>query len=43
MDAKFLFLTANADTIYFWINLDLSNGPLVVELPPMSLGAIDDI
>jgi hypothetical protein len=43
MDSKSLFLTANADTIYFWVNLDLSNGPLVVETPPMSLGCIDDI
>jgi hypothetical protein len=43
MDAKSLFLTANADTIYFWVNLDTTNGPLVVETPPDSLGAIDDI
>ena len=43
MDAKSLFLTANADTIYFWVNLDVSKGPLVVETPPMSLGVIDDI
>ena len=43
MDSKSLFLTANADTIYFWVNLDVSKGPLVVETPPMSLGAIDDI
>jgi hypothetical protein len=42
MDAKSLFLTANADTIYFWVNFDLSKGPLVVETPPMSLGVIDD-
>ncbi|TPG77999.1 DUF1254 domain-containing protein [Pseudomonas mandelii] len=43
MDSKSLFLTANADTIYFWVNLDVTNGPLVVETPPMSLGVIDDI
>jgi hypothetical protein len=42
MDSKSLFLTANADTVYFWGNLDLSNGPLVVEVPPMVLGIFDD-
>jgi hypothetical protein len=42
MDAKSLFLTANADTVYFWVNFDLTKGPLVVETPPMSLGVIDD-
>ncbi|MEH7846395.1 DUF1254 domain-containing protein [Rhizobium laguerreae] len=43
MDAKSLFLTANADTVYFWVNLNVADGPLVVETPPMSLGVIDDI
>jgi hypothetical protein len=43
MDSKSLFLTANADTVYYWINLDLSKGPLVVETPPMTLAVIDDI
>ena len=42
MDAKSLFLTANADTIYFLGYLDLSNGPMVLEVPPKALGAIDD-
>ena len=42
MDSKSLFLTANADTIYFWGNLDLGNGPLVVETPPNVLGIFDD-
>ena len=42
MDAKSLFLTANADTVYFWLNLDVTKGPLVLETPPMSLGVIDD-
>ena len=42
MDAKSLFLTANADTVYFWVNLDVTKGPLVIETPPMSLGVIDD-
>ena len=43
MDAKSVFLTANADTIYFWVNLDVTKGPMVFETPPMSLGVIDDI
>ena len=42
MDAKSLFLTANADTIYVIGMLDLSKGPMVVEVPPKFLGAIDD-
>jgi hypothetical protein len=43
MDAKSLFLTANADTYYIWAYLDLSKGPLVVEAPPGMLGIIDDM
>jgi hypothetical protein len=43
MNSKSLFLTANADTYYFWTFLDLSNGPLVVETPPNSLGVFDDM
>ena len=31
MDSASLFLTGNADTVYFWTFLDLSQGPLVVE------------
>ncbi len=42
MDAKSLFLTANADTIYVIGILDLSKGPMVLEVPPKFLGAIDD-
>jgi hypothetical protein len=34
MDAKSLFLTANADTIYYFGVLDLSKGPMVLEVPP---------
>lgn len=43
MDSKSLFLTANADTIYFFTFVDLSNGPMVVETPPLSLGTFDDM
>jgi hypothetical protein len=42
MDAKSLFLTANADTVYSLGVLDLSKGPMVIETPPKTLGAIDD-
>ena len=40
MDAKSLFLTANADTIYVMGALDLSKGPVVLEAPPKFLGAV---
>jgi hypothetical protein len=43
MDSASLFLTANADTVYFWTFLDLSNGPLVVETPADTLGCMDDM
>jgi hypothetical protein len=42
MDAKSLFLTANADTIYVMGFLDLSKGPIVIETPPTFLGAVQD-
>ncbi len=43
MDAKSLFLTANADTVYFIGFLDLTNGPMVLETPPNALGTLDDM
>ena len=43
MDSAALFLTANADTVYFWTFLDLSQGPLVLETPSDTLGLIDDM
>ncbi|WP_322938393.1 DUF1254 domain-containing protein [Nocardioides bizhenqiangii] len=43
MDSRSLFLTANADTVYYISFLDLSDGPLVLETPPDALGLIDDI
>jgi hypothetical protein len=42
MDAKSLYLTANADTVYYMGMLDLTKGPMVLEVPPKALGAIDD-
>jgi hypothetical protein len=43
MDAKSLFLTANADTVYFLSFVDVSKGPMVIETPPMALGTFDDM
>jgi hypothetical protein len=43
MDANSLFLTANADTVYTLAILDLTKGPLVVEVPPMALGTLNDM
>ena len=42
LGSQSIFLTANADTIYFWGNVDLSNGPLILETPPMVLGLFND-
>jgi len=43
MDSKSLFLTANADTVYFVSFIDLSKGPMVFEAPPGALGVFDDM
>ena len=43
MDFKWLFLTANADTYYFWSYIDLTKGPIVIETPPGALGIFDDM
>jgi len=42
VDSKTVELTANDNTIYSFIWLDTHKGPVVMEVPPMSLGAIDD-
>ncbi len=42
MDSKSLFLTPNTESIYTGTWLDLSNGPIVVESPPNTLGIVDD-
>ena len=42
INARSLFLTANATTPYTWVWINLHDGPLVVEVPPMTLGMIDD-
>ena len=48
MDSNSLFLTGNADTVYLWGFVDLSDGPMVVDIPKLSLpsgllGCIDDM
>ncbi len=43
MDSNSLFLTANADTIYYMTGLDLSKGPVVVEQPSGGIGTINDM
>ena len=43
MDANSLFLTANADTIYYLTGLDLSKGPVVIEQPSNAVGTINDM
>ena len=43
MDSKSLFLTANADTVYYIAVVDLTKGPMVVEQPPKALGTINDM
>jgi hypothetical protein len=43
MDSKSLFLTPNADTVYYLAVVDLTKGPMVVEQPPLRLGTINDM
>ena len=43
MDANSLFLTANADTVYYLSAIDLTNGPMVIEQPSNAVGTINDM
>jgi hypothetical protein len=43
MGSESLFLTANADTVYFVGFVDLTSGPMVVETPPQALAIFDDM
>lgn len=43
MDSRSIFLTANANTPYTWMWINLHNGPLVAEIPPGVLGMINDM
>ncbi|MFO1056709.1 MAG: DUF1254 domain-containing protein [Dongiaceae bacterium] len=43
MDSHSLFLTPNADTVYYLTGLDLSKGPVVIEQPSDAVGTINDM
>jgi hypothetical protein len=43
MDSNSLFLTPNADTVYYMGVIDLSKGPVVIEQPPKGVGTINDM
>lgn len=43
VDSRSIFLTANDNTVYSWTWIDLTAGPLVLEVPPKVLGLIDDM
>lgn len=42
MDSQSLFLTANADTVYYIFTINVKEGPMVIETPPDALGLFDD-
>lgn len=42
LDARGLLLTAQSTTPYAFAEIDLKNGPIVVEIPPAVLGTLDD-
>ena len=43
VDSRTIGLTFNDNTVYSWGWLNLKDGPLVVEVPPKVLGAVNDI
>ncbi len=43
LDSRTLVLTGNDNTVYSWAWIDLSDGPLVVEVPPKVLGTANDM
>ena len=43
LGSESVFLTANADTVYYMAIIDLTSGPMVVETPPQALGTFDDM
>lgn len=42
MDARSLYLTPNSTTVYNMAEVDVKEGPVVVEIPPGVLGPVDD-
>jgi hypothetical protein len=43
LDSTSLFLTGNADTVYYLSVVDLSKGPMVIEQPSDGVGTINDM
>ena len=43
MNSTSLFLTGNADTVYYFSVIDLSKGPMVIEQPSDGVGTINDM
>jgi hypothetical protein len=43
LDSTSLFLTGNADTVYYLSVIDLSKGPMVIEQPSDAVGTINDM
>jgi hypothetical protein len=43
VDSRTIELTANDNTPYTWFWIDLSKGPLVIEVPPKVLGLVNDM
>jgi hypothetical protein len=43
LDARTLVLTGNDNTVYSWTWIDLTNGPIVLEVPPKVLGTANDM
>jgi len=42
-DSRSIILTGNDNTVYSWVWLDLSKGPMVLEVPPKVLGTANDM
>src|SRR5688572_26386742 len=42
MDSTALFLTGDTDSVYVFTWLNLRNGPMIVEIPPNTVGLVDD-
>jgi hypothetical protein len=43
LDPRTLVLTGNDNTVYSWTWLDLTDGPIVLEVPPKVLGTANDM
>ena len=43
LDGRGIVLTGNNDTVYSWTWIDLTKGPIVLEVPPKVLGTANDM